>query len=169
MRSNSTASIDGVIHTSFVPKEVARRLITRYASVSPKSALIKRLVCQPVIPLVGLPYHVHPPALPAPYVSCVLMVSLLSAFLTPSAVSIRPQSLQLGTAVVSATKKLHRRSQTLSLRVPTRSSLRRSHVVVAGVALTTSVSLLLHESALCQAAMTLAAAVRVWRLPGVCH
>ncbi|CAI5743846.1 unnamed protein product [Peronospora destructor] len=60
--------------------------------------------------------------------------------------SIHMQSLQLGTGAVSAGKKLQRRSQTLGLRVPAR-------ILFAGqegVALSTSVSLLLHESDLCR-------------------
>ncbi|CAI5720278.1 unnamed protein product [Peronospora effusa] len=71
---------------------------------------------------------------------------------------IRPQSLQLGSSAVSAGKKLQRRSQTLGLRVSARSPLCRPHFIVAGVALSSSVSLLLHEAALCQGMITLAAA-----------
>ncbi|KAG2774658.1 hypothetical protein JG687_00012790 [Phytophthora cactorum] len=71
---------------------------------------------------------------------------------------IRPQSLKLGTRVMSTGKKLQRRSQVQALRVPARALPRNPQLVLAGAVLSASVSLLLKESALCQDAMLLAAA-----------
>ncbi|CAI5733774.1 unnamed protein product [Peronospora destructor] len=82
----------------------------------------------------------------------------MSIHMRPQLLFLRPQSLQLALGAVSAAKKLQRCSKTLGLRVPARSLLYRPHNIVAGVALSTSVSLLLHESALCQGTITLAAA-----------
>lgn len=61
---------------------------------------------------------------------------------------------------MSTGKKLQTRSQAVALRLPARSITRSPQVVVAGAVLSASVSLLLKESALCQDAMLLAAAVR---------
>jgi len=92
---------------------------------------------------------------------CIALFSSLTVLaLLFLAVLIRPQSLKLGSRALTTAKKLQGRSQALALRLPAR-VLPRTTIVVAGAVLSASVSLLLKESALCQDAMLLAAAVRV--------
>ena len=107
-------------------------------------------------------YHVHPLALAALCVSLSIFSLSLSIPLNPFflllrvplyAVFIRPQSLKLDARVISMSKKLQSRSQSLALHPPARSLPRASHAILAGAITSASMLLLLKDPALCQPAV----------------